>query len=290
MHLLRLKYFLAVLESESFSEAAELLYTTQSAVSKQVMALEKELGVVLFDRSHRKIAPTGAARLIEPYARTILDSYHVLCSEVERHTRRLRVASIPILAQYGLTDAVSRFRQMHPEVELTVSEREGSTIPPLMDSGGCELAILRYLPEMSGRYDIIPLEEDTLVAALPAGHPLAGAEEIDLKQLAQEPFLLLDEGTLLFKLCVSACQSSGFSPRITYAGNRAEGILEFVAQGMGVSLVIQRAVQYYAVPGVIAVPLREPVKSTIVLASPRDCSRSPAAVAFWNFFKHDWPN
>lgn len=290
MHLLRLKYFLAVLESESFSEAAELLYTTQSAVSKQVMALEKELGVVLFDRSHRKIAPTGAARLIEPYARKILDDYHLLCAEVERHTRRLRVASIPIMAQYGLTDAVARFRQMHPEVELTVSEREGSTIPPLLESGGCELAILRFLPEMSGCYDVIPLEEDTLVAALPEGHPLAGAEEIELSQLSEEPFLLLDEGTLLFKLCVSACQNSGFLPRISYAGNRAESILEFVARGMGVSLVIERAVQYYKVPGVTAVKLHEPVKSTIVLAAPRDCPRSPAAAAFWNFFKGDWSN
>ena len=285
MNLTGLKYFLAVMEAGNFSDAADALYITQSAVSKQVKALEEELGLTLFDRSRRKIRPTQAAELILPHVRSILSECDALSRTVREHTRRLRISAIPIINHYDLIDLIAQFQRLHPEVELTIMEREGSAVPQLLSSEGCELAILRLLPNMDYQYDFLLLTQDLMTAVLPQTHPLAGEEIIDLAQLAQERFLLLNEETLLFRLCLSICQDSGFTPQIVYTGNRVENILRSVSHGMGVSLMTQQSAAYHNIPGIVSVPLRKPVKSSIVLAARKGRPLSPAAALFWSFFR-----
>ncbi len=285
MNLTCLKYFLSVMEYGNFSDAADSLYITQSAVSKQIMALEEELGVTLFDRSRRRIRPTQAAELILPHVRAVLADYDALTHTVREHTRRLRISAIPIIAQYDLIPLIAQFQQLHPEVELTIMEREGNVVPQLLSSEGCELAILRLLPDMDYQYDTLLLTRDLMTAILPQDHPLAGESSIDLAQLSRERFLLLNEETLLFRLCVSICQSCGFTPRIVYTGNRVENLLRSVAHGMGVSLMTQQAAAYHNIPGIVSVPLHTPVESSIVLAARKGRPLSPAAGLFWSFFR-----
>lgn len=286
MRLERFKYFLAVADAGSFSAAAERLYTTQSAVSKQVIALEKELGAELFDRTHRRITLTQAGQIVRSHARTIAGQCDELMAELQASQResggKLSVASIPVMGQYGITDLIGQFQQKHPGISMSVGELEGSEILAALEQGRYDMGFMRIEQLPDTGFEYIPLVDDVLVALLPGAHPLADEEQISLGQLQKEPFLLLNEGTLLHRMCADACERCGFVPQVAYTGTRNENISELVAMGMGVSLVMKRFCLYYRPAGVRWVPLREQIGSTIALVRPQKRHPSAAAQLFWS--------
>lgn len=285
----RLNCFLTVAELGSFSAAAEKLYTTQSAVSKQVMALERELEVSLFDRTRRCVVLTKQGEIVQRYAQRILMNHREMLTELrevkEREGGKLSVASIPVMRQYGITDLVGRFRRENQDIVMSVGEMEGSEILPAMKNDGYDMAFLRLEQIMDSAYESIPLAEDVLMVLLPENHKLAGEDEISLAQLKTEPFLLLNEGTLLRGMCVDACQRSGFMPVVAYSGTRNENIAELVAMGMGVSLVMEKFYRHLKPEGVCCVPLKEQFVSTIGLVRMKKKMHSEANERFWNYVK-----
>lgn len=291
MRLERLNYFLAVAETGSFTEAAERLYTTQSAVSKQILALEKELGVSLFDRSRRGAALTEPGQIVYSYARGITESCDKMQAAVQAYRRSaggvLSVASIPVMGQYGITELVGNFRRSYPGVTMSVGELEGSEILSALEQGRYELAFMRAEQLPPSGYECLPLAHDVLAALLPESHPLAGEKQISLSQLKDEPFLLLNEGTLLHRMCVDACRRSGFTPRVAYTGTRNENIAELVAMGMGVSLVMEKFYLRLRPAGVRCVPLEERITSTIALVRPQKRRPTHASALFWAYVREN---
>ena len=289
MRLERLKYFLTVAETGSFSEAAERLYTTQSAVSKQVIALEKELGVSLFDRSRRRVILTEPGQIVFSHAQGIAESCDKMFSAVQAYCRRtggvLSVASIPVMGQYGITELVGGFRKSHPGITMSVGELESSEILAALEQGRYEMAFMRAEQLPDAGYECLPLAFDILAALLPESHPLADEKQISLSLLKDEPFLLLNEGTLLHKMCVDACRRCGFTPRIAYTGTRNENIAELAALGMGVSLVMEKFYLYARPAGVRCIPLEEHITSTIALVRLQKHRPTDAACLFWAYIR-----
>lgn len=289
MRLERFKYFLAVAQAESFSGAAEALYTTQSAVSKQVIALEKELGVTLFDRTRRRVSLTEQGKLVLPYAKTVVGQCNALFGALREHKRTEKegfsIASIPVMRQYGITDLVGRFRIEYPHITMSVGELEGAEVLAALEQGKYDMAFMRAEQLPASGYEYLPLADDVLAALLPENHPLTGEACISLAQLKEEPFLLLNEGTLLNKMCVEACRRSGFTPHVAYTGTRNENIAELVAMGMGVSLVMEKFYLHLRPNGVRCIPLEEHVESTIALVRLKKRRLSDAAGQFWTYVK-----
>ena len=287
MQVNRLKYFVTVAEQGSFSAAAEKLYTTQSAVSKQIMALERELEVTLFDRTHRRVVLTKQGEIVFRHAKQVLDDYKEMLAQLreaqEQEGGKLSIASIPVMGQYGITDLVGRFRRENTDILLSVGEMEGSEILTAVKNGEYDMAFLRLEQMTDHACESIPLTEDVLTVLLPEGHNLAGESEISLVQLKDEPFLLLNEGTLLRGMCVDACQRSGFSPKVAYSGTRNENIAELVAMGMGVSLVMEKFYRHFKPEGVCCIPLKERFVSTIGLVRSKKKVCSEAGERFWNY-------
>ena len=287
MQVNRLNYFVTVAEQGSFSAAAEKLYTTQSAVSKQIMALERELEVTLFDRTHRRVVLTKQGEIVFRHARQVLDDYEEMLADLrevqEREGGKLSIASIPVMRQYGITDLVGRFRRENTDILMSVGEMEGSEILTAIKTGGYDMAFLRLEQLTDHAFESIPLTEDVLTALLPEGHKLAGESEISLAQLKDEAFLLLNEGTLLRGMCVDACQHSGFIPKVAYSGTRNENIAELVSMGMGVSLVMEKFYRQLRPAGVCCIPLKERFISTIGLVRAKKKIHSEADERFWNY-------
>lgn len=289
MRMDRLKHFITVAELGSFSAAAEKLYTTQSAVSKQVLALERELEVSLFERTHRRAVLTKEGEIVLRYAQQILGDHRDMLAELrkvqEQEGGKVSIASIPVMRQYGITDLVGRFRKDNTDVTMSVGEMEGGEILSALKQGRYDMAFLRLEQLTDPSYESIPLANDVLTALLPERHELAGMSEISLAQLKDEPFLLLNEGTLLRGMCVEACQRSGFSPSVAYSGTRNENIAELVAMGMGVSLVMERFYLHLKPAGVCCVPLKERFVSTIGLVRAKKKAHSEAVDRFWNYVR-----
>lgn len=288
MNILRLNYLIAVAESGCFSEAAEQLYTTQSSVSKQIMALEKELHVRLFDRTSRKVELTEQGKIVLSHAKKLTAGYNDMMAQLSAYEQSCRghlsIVSIPVMAQYQITSILADFNRLFPDITLNVKEMETFEMLSALENGSYDLAFMRS-EMLDDSYETSNICKDRFAAVLPLNHPLSSRKEISLCELKDESFLLLNKGTLLYSSCINACQKAGFSPKVTYTGTRIETIVELVIQNMGVSLMMEQAVSYLQNQMIRIVPLTEHIDSYISLVRLKNRTMSPSAAAFWNYVK-----
>lgn len=282
-----LREFTVVAKLGSFSRAAEELCLSQSALSKHILALERELGTNLLVRNSRNVSLSTAGAQILPLANQI----YVLSNKLRvvadrqsyREKRPLRLFSIPVMAQYNITGLLAKFQQCHPNIGLEVTECEQKQLLSLLNQGECELGFCRMGMKEDGDLEVLELCRDELVAVLPQGHPLAQQNGILLTELKEEPLLFLSEQTGFHHLYASLCRGAGFVPNIAYTGNRPENIVDLVAQNMGVGLLMRRHTEFVANPGVTWVGLSPRVESRICLVRPKTGVLTAEGQMFWEF-------
>ncbi|MEU0822577.1 LysR family transcriptional regulator [Streptomyces mirabilis] len=214
MELRQLVYFVTVAEELHFGRAAERLHIVQSAVSQQIRRLERELGAELFDRSPRHVRLTGAGERLLPEARTVL-------AAVDR--ARAAVAPAEVLrlgTSTGLGAHLDRvlagFAERKPAVQVELVSLPAQERLARVVDGRLDAAFVRGAEPLAG-VRVLPLWSDPLVAALPAGHPLAARDGIDLAELAALPLSITARRTNptlvdLVDLVVGACHDAGFEP------------------------------------------------------------------------------
>ena len=287
MELKQVTYFLTVAELGSFSAAADHLYISQSSLSKQIMALEKELGIELFDRSKRNIVLTEAGATFRKHAQRLNDEYKVMLANLKEYKRApsLSIVAIPVIAQYGITSYIAQFQSAFPNIQLMLEEREASTILPALNDHQFDLAFVRDNYLDVEQYHVLEVDRDKFMVTLSVKHPLATRTSISLSELANENFIMFDKGTIVHELAVDVCRQAGFVPRIFYASLRVESILGLVASQSGIALIMEKIFQYHKHPDVIAIPMREIVESKIVLVYPRGKKLSIPAKNFWEFMR-----
>ena len=120
----QLEYFIAVVEQDTLFDAAESLHISQSALSKQIIKLEKELGIQLLDRSRRSASLTEAGTLFYQEALDLYQRYHQTLSKMRSYQddlhRELHIGTLPILTQYHLTSRFKRFTEQHPDIHIEI--------------------------------------------------------------------------------------------------------------------------------------------------------------------------
>ncbi|WP_433723072.1 LysR family transcriptional regulator [Actinoplanes sp. CA-051413] len=243
-----LEVFVAVARGKSFTRAARSLGYTQSAVSRQIAVLEKDLGADLFDRLPRGVELTEQGRALLPHAEAMLDRLHTAQRDLDSLRDigggRLRVGAFPTAVAALVPRALAAFRTAYPQAELSLVE--GLT-PRLLDrlaAGEADLAVVSAPPDRpldATRFDLHHLLDEQLLVAVPPGHPLADRHTVRLADLAGDPFIAgsaTAEDTLL-----RATLPSGFRPRIDIVAAEWTGKLGCVAAGLGVALVPALAVR-----------------------------------------------
>lgn len=287
MELKQVEYFIKVVETGSFSAAADELYISQSSLSKQIMALENELGFSLFDRSKRKIVITPAGKVLLSHARNLYSAYQAMLVEVAPYKTApsLSIIAIPVIAQYKIASHIAQFKQANPEFQLALEEREAAAILPALNNHQFDLAFLRdnYLDK--NIYNYIEVAHDHFQVILSRQHPLAGKPKLALAELTSENFIMFDKGTGVHELTVDACRAAGFEPRVFYASLRVESILGLVASNSGVALMMKKIFDYHKHPDVVAIPLKETISSNLVLAWLRNKKHSKATSKFIDFIR-----
>ena len=276
----RLEYFLKIAETGSFSEAAEQLFTTQSTVSKQIALLERDLGVPLFDRSHRLPALTAAGAALLPEAREFLAQYRAFLSKAAACRGTFRLALFPVAGYYGFSQAIAAFCGRRPEFQLQVMEEENGAIPALLEEGGCDAAVWRA--EEGGAFpaDAVSLCRDELALVVPAGHPLADRPQpVELSDFAGEKFLIPGQGARLRGQILSACRQAGFTPQILYTGSSGETIARLVEQGAGAGIFMRRVALGLCGPSLRVLRFARAPQSEMLFAVRAGARHSPAARA-----------
>jgi DNA-binding transcriptional LysR family regulator len=236
----RLLTFREVAARRSFSRAADALALTQPAVSQQVAALERQLGLLLLDRGPGGPAPTEAGALLLAHADAIAERLAQADAQLgelvatERET--LRIGAFPSALGSIVPAAIARLHEQRPDVQVEAAEGSAQENGGAVATGALHVAVCfqdaaapPHAPEGTERHE---LGEESMLAMLPAAHPLAGRRRIELAALADETWTAPSREHLVYRACVAA----GFEPRIAYISRDPLAIGELVAGGLAVTL------------------------------------------------------
>lgn len=296
MELRQLQYALQIAAERNFSRAAEKLHIAQPSLSQQLSKLEKEIGVLLFQRNTSSVELTHAGVTFMEQAQKIIDAVELLRQEMTDISQlrggKVVIGSMPITGSHLLPYVLPVFRRTYPDIEIALLEDSSMNLEKLTANGKTDLSLLSLpLLEPSLAYEVIG--EEKIDLAVPPEHPFAvrfannSPEPIQIEELKDESFIVLKKGQGFRKMTFDLCQQAGFEPKVVFESSNMETIQSLVAAGMGITLVprfIARAPRTDFVP--IYLPLAEPVPSrTLVVAYRRGRYLSKAAEAFIDSFK-----
>ncbi|OAB44348.1 LysR family transcriptional regulator [Paenibacillus glacialis] len=297
MELRQLQYALQIAAERNFSRAAEKLHIAQPSLSQQLSKLEKEIGVLLFQRNTSSVELTHAGAAFMEQAQKIIDAVELLRQEMSDISQlrggKVVVGSMPITGSHLLPYVLPTFKLTFPDIEISLVEDSSMNLEKLTALGKTDLSLLSLpLVEPSLAYEIIGKELIDL--AVPTNHPLAQRASaskqpvaVNLEELKGEPFIVLKRGQGFRKMMIELCQQAGFEPHVVFESSNMETIQSLVAAGMGVTLVpryIARAPRSEFVP--VYLPLADPVPyRTLVVAYRKGRYLSKAAEAFIETFK-----
>lgn len=236
-NLLKYLAFVTTVDCGSFTKAAETLGYSQSSVSKMIADLEGEWKITLLERSRSGVQLTSDGMSMMPCVRNLLDSYH----RVEEQAAGLggaafgliRIGVFSSVATHWMPNIIKAFENDYPDIRYEMLLGDYGEIEQWIFEGRVDCGFLR-LPTRPG-YDVIPLEKDEYVVILPSGHPLAEKERVDITDLNDEPFLLLEHGgkTEVSKLL----ESEHVNPDIRFTTWDDYAIMSMVEQGLGIGIL-----------------------------------------------------
>jgi DNA-binding transcriptional LysR family regulator len=284
----RLRILHAVSAHGSVTAAAAALGYSAPAVSQQLAALEREVGMQLTERAGRGIGLTAAAGLLVAHTDALLTQLDAAEADLaalrDQVAGRVTVAAFPSAAAAIVPGAWAALARSAPHVQLDLTEMEPEEALPAVLRGAADLAIAH-------EYDLLPrpldplferreLLTDPVCVAVPAGRSAAagGAASqgaVELRSLTGEPFLAPRSNTSCAEMIQRACARAGFVPRIVARASDFHVLLSLVAAGAGVTLVPRLAARFLP-PGVQLVQPAEPVTRQVFTVSRRGGDRKPA--------------
>jgi len=237
----QLQYFVAVCEAGTVSGAAHTISVSQSAVTDAIKDLEQDLGVSLFERHRRGLFITNRGHQFYRHAQRILsnvsDARRSFVEELQPGGGSLHLGVTSLVAGYILSDLLARYRRAQPGVSVTAIEDNGDYLEHLLIGGELDVAVM----VISNMRDRVALQAEIFETSpyrlwLPLGHRLAGAEIIEIGDIAQEPLIMLtvDEteentGKLLSAL--------GARPHVAFRTRSVEAVRSLVATGAGLAIL-----------------------------------------------------
>jgi DNA-binding transcriptional LysR family regulator len=289
MDILQIRYFLSIVETGSFSAAADEHYISQSSLSKKIIALEKELGIPLFDRSKRKVFLTDAGEVFLEHARKINVAYKAMIVDLNGYksdTDSFSIAAIPVIAQYGITTYIAQFREVYPNIHFTLEEIDGLNILPALEEHRFDLAFTRHNFLDNEKFISMELCKDKLLVAVSNKNRHATRSRISIKELSDDNFIVFDRVTDLHKLIMEECKKAGYDPMIFYSSHRKVSVFALVGANIGLALLPSKIYEYHKHPDVLAIPLEEYIECNIVLAYLKNKKLPKAANVFVDFIKN----
>jgi DNA-binding transcriptional LysR family regulator len=243
MHLRQALTFLTVAELGTVSKAAVRLRVAQPALSRQIMELEHELGLRLFDRIGRRLLLTGEGEQLIAGCRVLLNCASAVKEQAQllRHgeTGVLKVAGSPQHIESVLSAFLPRYAQRYPNVQVKISEGTGSEIQALLDRGEIHLGQnLLHAVKLDGRhFGSLPLGSVELLAVCHPSTPLGARRTIEVVRLAGFPLLLMDSGFGFRRAFDAASRLAGLKPDIRFESRNPHTLLALAEAGHGVAIV-----------------------------------------------------
>ena len=284
MELRLLRSFVVLAEELHFGRAAKILNISQPPLSRHIALLEAELGILLFERSTRRVALTPAGAILYERGRENLEALERSCREAVSVSRgeigQLSIGVIGSAAYDVLPKILKPFRDAHPHIAFRF---RGLTITQQLDAlnrRGIDIGLLR-LPVRCDGIDVHPLEDEGLMVALRRDHPLAQQSVIAIGDLAKEPLLISSRRDAVgyYDELMTLCHRAGFTPDIACEAQPFSTLVGLVAAGLGIALLPEALRAIYHVD-VVYRPVADQMTRTTYALAVRSHDLSPAVKAF----------
>lgn len=281
IELRHIRYFVAVAEDLHFGKAAERLGISQPPLSQQILALEREIGARLFERSNRRVELTEAGKLFLKEASEILAKVDSAAALAERmHRGQIGEMKIGFFGSAPFVDEFQQlvfdFRKQHPTVNLVLQEMPTYQQVDAILNGHLDVGFVRPLQPKPASIQSIEISRERLMVVMRSDHPLAlKSRDISLSDLVGEPLVMYARsiGSGLYEKIVDLCRDAGFTPNVAQEANATPTMMGLVAAGIGIS-ILPASLERLSFDGLSFKPLREPKAQTAVWIAKRWDDRS----------------
>ena len=284
MNLAFIRYFLAVAETGSFTEAAERCHVTQPTLSAGVARLEEEIGSRLFDRGRRTTLSAAGQRLL-PHARTMVEAWRLARAE-QRSSRRTRLVRVALASTLPVVSAMRWLAAAQGQVafDIEISEGTAEAVAERWRRGRCDIALFPARPAVTAA-NAASIWRETYLLAAASNHLVATRDRWSIRDLAETPFILRaaceahDEATRL-------AAAEGVRPRAVLRSADEERCAAAVLAGLGVSLLPRSLLR----PGMASVEIREIALERRVMLAWREDLEGELLTALRDMaMAHPWP-
>ncbi len=240
----QLRYLVAVVDRCHFGRAAEACLVSQSTLSAGIQELEDLLGVPLLERTRRSVLPTPLGREIAERARALLkgaeDLVDTARSIEDTMAGPLHLGVIPTIGPFMIPRVMPGLRAAFPRLKLFLREDQTARLLDRLDSGELDAALLA-LPYPSNDVESVDITEDRFSVVCPPGHRLCGMPSAHPSDVAVDDLLLLEDGHCLRDHALAACSLQAGRRNATFQGTSLHTLVQMVANGLGVTLLPQMA-------------------------------------------------
>ncbi|MCM3772721.1 MULTISPECIES: LysR family transcriptional regulator [Priestia] len=290
MELRQLRYFMEVAKREHVSEAAEYLHVAQSAISRQIANLESELGVSLFKREGRNVKLTAIGKVFLEHTETAMKAIDYAKEQIDEYLDpergTIKIGFPTSLASHLLPTIISAFKEEHPNVAFHLRQGSYKFLIESVKKRDINIAFLGPVPIEDQSIEGHILFTENLLALVPSHHPLAERDNIRLRDLRNENFVLFPKGFILHKMAFDACKQAGFMPNISSEGEDLDAIKGLVSAGIGVTLLPESTVSETTPRFTTKLAIHTPqLQRTVGMIIPRNRDLAPSDKIFYKFVK-----
>ena len=236
MDIRHLNYFSEVAKHQSFTKAAAALHVSQPSLSKAIKSIEEQLGVPLFYRSSRQLELTDAGKAVLVNAKKVLEAFRDLTSELtdimELKKGEIRIGIPPMMGAVFFSRSISRFKEVYPLVDLTLTEVGTKIIHRHVEDGSLDIGLVCNVPLQKDNIESIELSKDPLMLILHRDHPLALKKSVRFDDLRDEPFILYRNDFSLHDRIVEECAKHRFYPHVVCESSQKDFMVEMVEAKM----------------------------------------------------------
>ena len=245
MNIRDLEYLVALAEHKHFRRAADACHVSQPTLSGQIRKLEDELGIILLERTSRKVLFTQSGLLLVDQAKTVLREVKLLkemaSNQGKEMTGPLHVGVIPTIGPYLMPQIVPALQNAFPDLELFLYEAQTHQLLEQLETGRLDCAIVASVRETEPFIEV-PLFKERMLLAVAENHPWAKEQTIPMSMLKDHEMLMLDDGHCLRNQALGYCFTAGAKENSHFQATSLETLRNMVAANAGMTLMPELAV------------------------------------------------
>ncbi len=240
-----LRYFLAVARHGSIRSACSELNVAQSAVSRQLQALEREIGSVLFERGHHGMMLTPEGELLLTFGRSAAADLQRLSADIEQIHKlergQVELSTIEAMVPSVLPRTLKTFTARYPAITFRISVAATDQVVASVRAGEADIGI-GFRPALGPDFDVKFRSRERLLAVMAPGHPLAGRTSVSIPEVVHWPMALSPIDNPARRIFDEACAASGLAVRPAFETNSLELLRRYVAEGDGITVLLRHTV------------------------------------------------